>query len=252
MLRWILVLLDPHFKIGVGTKLLRTNFTQSWHPMFDEGHDVNQQDVMKPSHCCWWRRRGGWGRTLPNSWWHSGGRIAFTSPCRLVKLASSSSEFTDPSSSEQSCDTVIFVGSRDDEGTDLEHPPVFLPGLNSGDNRGQMAKVLRGTSAEFKSSSLERQHKQRRSSKSPSSSQNGLRICSPVHMPQPNKLRPGSVGSTPTHSWKMNRMNLKEDHTYNGTEWPPKNITWWILTTFLVFVFSSKWLKWGHNRDNSY
>ena len=47
MLRWILVLLDPHFKIGVGTKLLRTNFTQSWHPMFDKGHDENQQDVMK-------------------------------------------------------------------------------------------------------------------------------------------------------------------------------------------------------------
>ena len=133
-------------------------------------------------------------------------KTSFTSHCRLVKLASSSSEFTDPSSSEQSCDTVIFVGSRDDEGTDLEHPPVFLPGLNSGDNRGQMAKVLRGTSAEFKSSSLERQHKQRRSSKSPSSSQNGLRICSPIHMPQPNKLRPGSVGSTPTHSWKMNRQ----------------------------------------------
>ena len=38
-------------------------------------------------------------------------------------MANSSSEFTDPSSSEQSCDTVIYVGSRDDDGTDLEHPP---------------------------------------------------------------------------------------------------------------------------------
>ncbi len=132
---------------------------------------------------------------------------------RLVKLASSSSEFTDPSSSEQSCDTVIFVGSRDDEGTDLEHPPVFLPNLNCGDNRGQMAKVLRGTSAEIihgasqskKSSTLER----KRHSKSPASSQNGLRICSPtfqIQAAQAQRLRPGSVGSTPTHSWKQQHM----------------------------------------------
>ena len=129
---------------------------------------------------------------------------------RLVKLASSSSEFTDPSSSEQSCDTVIYVGSRDDDGTDLEHPPVFLPNLNSGDNRGQMAKVLRGTSAELKpkSSTLER----KRHSKSPASSQNGgYRICSPTHLmslqnQQSQRLRPGSVGSTPTHSWKHQHL----------------------------------------------
>ena len=126
---------------------------------------------------------------------------------RLVKLASSSSEFTDPSSSEQSCDTVIYVGSRDDDGTDLEHPPVFLPSLNSGDHRGQMAKVLRGTSAEMKSSTLERSSK--RHSKSPSQSSGGAmaRMCSPTHLSmQPQRLRPGSVGSTPTHSWKLNRQ----------------------------------------------
>ena len=135
---------------------------------------------------------------------------------RLVKLASSSSEFTDPSSSEQSSDTVIYVGSRDDDGTDLEHPPVFLPSLNSGDHRGQMAKVLRGTSAEIKSSStLER----KRHSKSPSQSSGGTaaagggggtssknRMCSPTQHLQPQRLRPGSVGSTPTHSWKMTRQ----------------------------------------------
>lgn len=95
------------------------------------------------------------------------------------------------------------MGSRDDDGTDLEHPPVFLPNLNSGDNRGQMAKVLRGTSAELKSSTLER----KRHSKSPASSQNGLRICSPTFAAQPQRLRPGSVGSTPTHSWKQLRMS---------------------------------------------
>ncbi|XP_059091556.1 uncharacterized protein LOC131887076 [Tigriopus californicus] len=70
---------------------------------------------------------------------------------KLVKLHSSSSDFTtttDPSSSEQSCDTVIYVGSNDDEGTDAEHPPVYLPNLNSGDNRGLISKVLRGSTIE--------------------------------------------------------------------------------------------------------
>ena len=43
---------------------------------------------------------------------------------------------TDPSSSEQSADTVIYLGPRDDEGTDAESPPVYLPTLNSGDHRG--------------------------------------------------------------------------------------------------------------------
>ena len=146
---------------------------------------------------------------------------------RLVKLASSSSEFTDPSSSEQSCDTVIYVGARDDDGTDLEHPPVFLPNLNSGDNRGHMAKVLRGTSAELKpkSSTLER----KRHSKSPAasnSSQNGLRMCSPSGQVaannQPSRLRPGSVGSTPTHSWKQKQYLLNSGRG-GGTGSLPRN-----------------------------
>lgn len=37
-----------------------------------------------------------------------------------------SSASADPSSSEQSCDTVIYVGPVDDA-TDGEHPPVYLP-----------------------------------------------------------------------------------------------------------------------------
>ena len=56
---------------------------------------------------------------------------------------------TDPSSSEQSCDTVIYTGPRDDEGTDCESPPVFLPSLNSGDQRAVMSRVLKGSSAEL-------------------------------------------------------------------------------------------------------
>jgi len=35
----------------------------------------------------------------------------------------------DPSSSEQSCDTVIYLGPSIDEATDGEHPPVYLPSL---------------------------------------------------------------------------------------------------------------------------
>ena len=31
-------------------------------------------------------------------------------------------------------------------------------------------------------------------------------MCSPTHVPQPQRLRPGSVGSTPTHSWKLSRQ----------------------------------------------
>ncbi len=52
----------------------------------------------------------------------------------------SSSDF-DPSSSEQSADTVIYVGNCEE--TDGEHPPVCIPSLNSVDNRGVLSKVLR-------------------------------------------------------------------------------------------------------------
>ncbi|XP_060531879.1 LOW QUALITY PROTEIN: kinesin-like protein CG14535 [Cylas formicarius] len=53
----------------------------------------------------------------------------------------------DPSSSDLSADTVIYVG-RTDDATDGEHPPVYIPSLNSGDNRCSMSKALRGSSAE--------------------------------------------------------------------------------------------------------
>lgn len=55
-----------------------------------------------------------------------------------------SSSDVDPSSSEQSADTVIYVGhnrSNNDE-TDGEHPPVYIPSLTSGDNRAVMSKAL--------------------------------------------------------------------------------------------------------------
>lgn len=55
----------------------------------------------------------------------------------------------DPSSSDLSADTVIYVGPADDA-TDGEHPPVYIPSLNSGDNRCSMSKALRGSSAEHR------------------------------------------------------------------------------------------------------
>lgn len=57
----------------------------------------------------------------------------------------------DPSSSEQSADTVIYVGRSTDE-TDGEHPPVYLPSLTSGDNRCAMGKALRGSGMELRES----------------------------------------------------------------------------------------------------
>ncbi|XP_052898362.1 kinesin-like protein CG14535 [Anopheles moucheti] len=58
-----------------------------------------------------------------------------------------SSEGPDPSSSDFSQDTVIYMGPCDDP-TDGEHPPVYLPSLNSGDNRCAMNKALKGSVAE--------------------------------------------------------------------------------------------------------
>lgn len=59
----------------------------------------------------------------------------------------SSSDGPDPSSSDLSADTVIYLGPGDDQ-TDGEHPPVYIPSMNSGDNRCSMNKALKGSSAE--------------------------------------------------------------------------------------------------------
>lgn len=44
---------------------------------------------------------------------------------------STGSSDVDPSSSEQSADTVIYLGPAADDATDGEHPPVYLPGLGT-------------------------------------------------------------------------------------------------------------------------
>ncbi|XP_060655199.1 kinesin-like protein CG14535 isoform X2 [Drosophila nasuta] len=60
---------------------------------------------------------------------------------------SSAGSGADPSSSEISADTVIYMGPHDDA-TDGEHPPVYLPSLSAGDNRGLLSKALKGSGAE--------------------------------------------------------------------------------------------------------
>lgn len=66
----------------------------------------------------------------------------------------SSSDGPDPSSSDLSADTVIYLGPGDHDATDGEHPPVYIPAMNSGDNRCSMNKALKGSSAERQPSKL--------------------------------------------------------------------------------------------------
>ena len=117
---------------------------------------------------------------------------------------------TDPSSSEQSCDTVIYRGPRDDDGTDAESPPVYLPSLNSGDCRAVMSRVLRGSTAELppaKYRSLDR--KQSRSPRlassaaaSPTSSQQSTPVRT-LHSAVGGRSGGGSTGSLPRNAGKM-------------------------------------------------
>ncbi|XP_067009500.2 kinesin-like protein CG14535 [Anabrus simplex] len=99
---------------------------------------------------------------------------------------STGSSDVDPSSSEQSADTVIYVGPSDDA-TDGEHPPVYLPSLNSGDNRCAMGKALRGSSAETRPTSNNTLVQSGRHSASTSTKQSS-----------PQKIVSGNEGS-PSH-----------------------------------------------------
>ncbi|XP_041988563.1 kinesin-like protein CG14535 isoform X2 [Aricia agestis] len=60
-----------------------------------------------------------------------------------------SSSEPDPSSSDLSADTVIYVGPLDDA-TDGEHPPVYIPNITTGDTKSVFIKALRGSSAEHR------------------------------------------------------------------------------------------------------
>lgn len=92
----------------------------------------------------------------------------------------------DPSSSDLSADTVIYVGPADDA-TDGEHPPVYIPSLNSGDNRCSMSKALRGSSAEH------------RPSKAPTQPKVISEEKTPTHRPA-NKSTSQSAKTSPAHT----------------------------------------------------
>lgn len=96
----------------------------------------------------------------------------------------------DPSSSDFSADTVIYVGPAD-SGTDGEHPPVYIPSLNSGDNRAVMSKVLKGTNIE-----------QQKSKKTPTKQKFSSPKASPskkINNPSNEKHKPGP--STSDEQW---------------------------------------------------
>ncbi|KAJ8676734.1 hypothetical protein QAD02_012521 [Eretmocerus hayati] len=93
----------------------------------------------------------------------------------------------DPSSSDLSADTVIYVGPSTDDATDGEHPPVYIPSLNSGDNRCAMNRILRGSGAERPSKIVEERsspaHKASKIVKALVSS--GSKQTSPAHSSTP-------------------------------------------------------------------
>lgn len=96
---------------------------------------------------------------LPITWIQSIYRNIIYSQC--IGQQSGSSEGPDPSSSDLSADTVIYMGPSD-EATDGEHPPVYLPSMTSGDNRCIMNKALKGSVAEKPSKLPQRKTTQKR------------------------------------------------------------------------------------------
>lgn len=80
--------------------------------------------------------------------------------CVLGNL-SGSSDGPDPSSSDLSADTVIYMGPSDDA-TDGEHPPVYIPSMNSVDNRCTINKALKGSTTVDKTSKLPTKKSQKR------------------------------------------------------------------------------------------
>ncbi|XP_063822889.1 kinesin-like protein CG14535 [Ostrinia nubilalis] len=113
-----------------------------------------------------------------------------------------SSSEPDPSSSDLSADTVIYVGPMDDA-TDGEHPPVYIPHINSGDNRCVLSKALRGSAAEQKhKSSLSKVIEE----KSPVHKLHGSPKASPLKTAMPSHTPKAS----PVHSVTSKTTPLKK------------------------------------------
>ncbi|XP_067215067.1 kinesin-like protein KIF26A isoform X2 [Linepithema humile] len=101
----------------------------------------------------------------------------------------------DPSSSDLSADTVIYVGPSADDATDGEHPPVYIPSLNSGDNRCVMGRVLRGSAAERPSKIPEERSPAHKSKTVKTLTQTASKQTSPAHSATP-KASPARKNSS--------------------------------------------------------
>ncbi|KAH1019392.1 hypothetical protein HUJ04_009218 [Dendroctonus ponderosae] len=113
----------------------------------------------------------------------------------------------DPSSSDLSADTVIYVG-RADDATDGEHPPVYIPSLNSGDNRCSMSKALRGSSAEQRPTKSPRDTPEKSSTHRPIKSSSQSAKTSPAHT--------GSPKSSPSRIPSIKKPSDSSKHPSNG------------------------------------
>ncbi|XP_050461813.1 uncharacterized protein LOC126856885 isoform X3 [Cataglyphis hispanica] len=105
----------------------------------------------------------------------------------------------DPSSSDLSADTVIYVGPSADDATDGEHPPVYIPSLNSGDNRCAMGRVLRGSAAERPSKIPEERSPAHKSKTVKTLTQTASKQTSPAHSATP-KASPARKNSSKSAS----------------------------------------------------
>ncbi|CAB3223960.1 unnamed protein product [Arctia plantaginis] len=129
-----------------------------------------------------------------------------------------SSSEPDPSSSDLSADTVIYVGPLDDA-TDGEHPPVYIPHINSGDNRCVMSKALRGSAAEQKHKSslskvVEEKSPVHKLYASPKASP--LKTLQPSHTPKSSPVHSATSKSTPMK--KVGGKHITDDVKSNSDE----------------------------------
>ncbi|KAF2880543.1 hypothetical protein ILUMI_25630 [Ignelater luminosus] len=122
----------------------------------------------------------------------------------------------DPSSSDLSADTVIYVGPADDA-TDGEHPPVYIPSLNSGDNRCSMSKALRGSTVEQRMSKVPILQKPTASEEKASTHRSSIKNpcqsnkTSPAHTNSP-KSSPGRIPSAKSKTQPLDGAK----HPVNG------------------------------------
>ncbi|XP_034945741.1 uncharacterized protein [Chelonus insularis] len=110
----------------------------------------------------------------------------------------------DPSSSDLSADTVIYVGPGAEDATDGEHPPVYLPSLNSGDNRCAMGRALRGSAVDRPSKSSEERSPAHKVTKAVKSlTQTASKQTSPAHSSTPKASPARKASACKTSSAKV-------------------------------------------------